>query len=94
MPTYNYYCSKCEEQFTYFQRMSENPISNCEKCKGKIHRIISGGAGLIFKGSGFYITDYKQESKTPKKDDQDLKSKKNRNKSKDNKQLQAKKVEK
>ncbi len=96
MPTYNYFCPNCKEQFVYFQKMSENSLSNCEKCNGEIHRIISGGTGLIFKGSGFYKTDYKQESKTTKskEDIQDSQSKKNKSDSKDNKQLKSKKVEK
>ena len=45
--------------------MSESPISNCEKCCGKIKRLITGGTGLIFKGSGFYLTDYKNGQKSP-----------------------------
>ena len=65
MPTYNYYCSNCDTHFSYFQKMSESPISTCENCEGKIKRLITGGTGLIFKGSGFYLTDYKngKESK-------------------------------
>ena len=59
MPTYNYYCSDCDAHFSYFQKMSESPISNCESCGGKVKRLITGGTGLIFKGSGFYLTDYK-----------------------------------
>ena len=64
MPTYNYYCSDCDTHFSYFQKMSESPISNCENCGGKIKRLITGGTGLIFKGSGFYLTDYKKEKKS------------------------------
>ena len=94
MPTYNYYCSKCDNQYTYFQKMSEDPLLNCEKCNGKIHRIISGGSGLIFKGSGFYKTDYKQENKTSKEGSEDSKSSQNKSKNKNNKKLQSKKVEK
>ena len=59
MPTYNYYCSDCDAHFSYFQKMSESPKSNCENCGGKVRRLITGGTGLIFKGSGFYLTDYK-----------------------------------
>ena len=94
MPTYNYFCSNCKEKFVYFQRMSEKSLSNCEKCNGKIHRIISGGTGLIFKGSGFYKTDYNKEDKSSKKDSQVLQSKQDKSKSKDNKQLTSKKAEK
>ena len=64
MPTYNYYCSDCDSHFSYFQKMSESPISNCEDCGGKVKRLITGGTGLIFKGSGFYLTDYKKGKKS------------------------------
>ncbi|MDP7027912.1 MAG: zinc ribbon domain-containing protein [Candidatus Marinimicrobia bacterium] len=64
MPTYNYYCSECDTHFSYFQKMSEIAKSNCEKCEGKINRVITGGTGLIFKGSGFYLTDYKNDTKS------------------------------
>ena len=64
MPTYNYYCSECGAHFSYFQKMSEIAKSNCEKCEGKINRVITGGTGLIFKGSGFYLTDYKNDTKS------------------------------
>ena len=64
MPTYNYYCSDCDMHFSYFQKMSESPKSNCENCGGKVERLITGGTGLIFKGSGFYLTDYKNGKKT------------------------------
>ena len=64
MPTYNYYCSDCDSHFSYFQKMSESPITNCEDCGGKVKRLITGGTGLIFKGSGFYLTDYKNGKKS------------------------------
>ena len=64
MPTYNYYCSDCDTHCSYFQKMSEAPITKCENCGGKVKRIITGGTGLIFKGSGFYLTDYKNEKKS------------------------------
>ena len=57
MPTYNYYCSDCDTHCSYFQKMSESPITKCENCGGKVNRIITGGTGLIFKGSGFYSND-------------------------------------
>ena len=64
MPTYNYKCLICDEMFVVFQSMSEKPISNCKFCSSnKIEKMISAGSGLIFKGSGFYLTDYKQGSK-------------------------------
>jgi putative FmdB family regulatory protein len=62
MPTYEYRCSKCEEEFEFFQKISEEPIRECPVCKGELKRVISGGAGIIFKGSGFYTTDYKNSS--------------------------------
>ena len=64
MPTYNYYCSECDSHFSYFQKMSESPRSSCENCGGKVKRLITGGTGLIFKGSGFYLTDYKDGKKS------------------------------
>jgi putative FmdB family regulatory protein len=60
MPTYEYECQECGIHFDEFQRMSDPPIRKCPKCGGRVKRIISGGAGLIFKGSGFYATDYKK----------------------------------
>ena len=59
MPTYEYRCENCGHKFEAFQTMSEPPVEKCPVCNGKVKRIISGGAGLIFKGSGFYITDYR-----------------------------------
>ena len=64
MPTYNYYCNECDTHFSYFQKMSDIAKSNCEKCRGKINRVITGGTGLIFKGPGFYLTDYKNDTKS------------------------------
>lgn len=62
MPTYEYECSKCGLHFEKFQRISEPPAKRCPKCKGAVKRLIGTGAGLIFKGSGFYITDYRSDS--------------------------------
>ena len=69
MPTYEYICEKCGLQFEKVQPISSKPLAVCpeEVCaqkrwgKGKVKRAISGGAGLLFKGSGFYITDYRSE---------------------------------
>ncbi len=58
MPTYDYKCRICEHEFEYFQSMSAETLKECPQCKGEIRRLISGGSGLIFKGSGFYSTDY------------------------------------
>ena len=62
MPTYEYACSKCDHQFEQFQSMRDGPLRKCPKCgKVGLRRLVSGGAGLIFKGTGFYITDYKSK---------------------------------
>jgi len=62
MPTYDYKCSECNHVFEYFQPMSANPLTECPECGGNLKRIIGTGAGPIFKGSGFYHTDYKNNS--------------------------------
>jgi putative FmdB family regulatory protein len=69
MPTYEYHCEKCKKDFELFQSMKDAPVATCpkEQCrqktwgKGKVRRLVGTGAGLIFKGSGFYITDYRSE---------------------------------
>ncbi len=65
MPTYDYICTDCNYKFEHFQSMSDEPIRVCPNCGGRVRRIISGGTGLIFKGSGYYITDYKRKSNSP-----------------------------
>jgi putative FmdB family regulatory protein len=62
MPTYEYRCSECRHEFEKFQRMSDDPVAECPECRSRAERRLSGGAGLLFKGSGFYITDYRSES--------------------------------
>ncbi len=62
MPTYDYRCIKCDHLFELFHSMSDESVKRCPKCKGKAIRVPSGGAGLLFKGSGFYITDYRSKS--------------------------------
>src|SRR5436853_5682469 len=63
MPTYEYQCDACGNKFEKFQSIKAGPIRKCPKCgKNKVRRLISTGAGLIFKGSGFYITDYRSDS--------------------------------
>ncbi len=62
MPTYEYECSSCGCKFEEFQGIMDKPIRTCPKCGGEVRRLISGGGGLIFKGSGFHITDYRSES--------------------------------
>jgi len=69
MPTYDYKCLACGKSFEAFQKMSEAVLKECPDCKGEVKRLIGSGSGLIFKGSGFYQTDYKnKELKKPKKD--------------------------
>ena len=71
MPTYDYICNDCNKMHEYFQSMSDNPLTKCPECKkNSLRRIISGGTGLIFKGSGYYLTDYKNKKnkKTNTKD--------------------------
>ncbi|MDP7035698.1 MAG: zinc ribbon domain-containing protein [Planctomycetota bacterium] len=60
MPTYDYRCNECSHEFEAFQRISEEPLQTCPECEGNVKRLIGAGAGLIFKGSGFYITDYRK----------------------------------
>lgn len=72
MPTYEYKCLDCFKIFEIFQSMKDEPIKVCPECNGKLNRLIGSGAGTIFKGSGFYQTDYKnfssnQNKKNPEK---------------------------
>ena len=87
MPTYEYICNECGERFDNFQTMSSRPLTkrpNCEQKNCNVTRVISGGSGLIFKGSGFYLTDYKDDrlkadkkvKETKKKDDKPAKKEK------------------
>ena len=78
MPTYEYHCEKCKKDFDLFQSMKDDAITTCPKAlcrqktwgKGKVRRLLGTGAGLIFKGSGFYTTDYRSEGyKQAAKDD-------------------------
>ncbi|MEI6808382.1 MAG: FmdB family zinc ribbon protein [bacterium] len=62
MPTYEYACNSCSHKFEKFQGISDPPLKRCPKCKHKVRRLLGGGGGLIFKGSGFYTTDYRSDS--------------------------------
>lgn len=62
MPTYEYECTHCGHRFDAFQKMTDKPLSKCPKCNKKIRRLIGAGAGIIFKGTGFYATDYRKKS--------------------------------
>jgi putative FmdB family regulatory protein len=66
MPTYEYKCPKCGTRFERLQKISEPAGAPCPKCGTKAERLISGGHGLVFKGSGFYETDYKRPSEKAK----------------------------
>ena len=77
MPTYEYRCKSCKHKFERFQRMTETPVRVCPECgRRTVERLVSGGAGLIFKGSGFYQTDYRSKSyqEAAKKEKPDKKS--------------------
>ena len=76
MPTYDYKCLACDVRFEKFQGITAPPIEECPECSGKVKRLIGAGAGLIFKGSGFYTTDYrsdgyKESAKKDKKESSD-----------------------
>jgi putative FmdB family regulatory protein len=93
MPTYDYVCQECEHQFEQFQSITAKPSKKCPECgKMQLQRLIGAGAGIIFKGSGFYQTDYRSESyKQGKKNDtkpstgKDTTKKKSDTKAKDSK---------
>lgn len=79
MPTYEYRCLDCGKHFEIFQMISEPPVEQCPECGGRAQRLISAGAGLLFKGNGFYITDYrksdyKKAAESEKKSDSGSKS--------------------
>jgi putative FmdB family regulatory protein len=76
MPTYEYVCAKCGHEMEAFQSMKDEPLKLCPACKKKaLKRKVGGGAGLIFKGTGFYITDYKKKSGTDSSPDKSPPSK-------------------
>ncbi len=70
MPTYEYLCEN-GHAFERFQKMTDRPVAKCPTCGARATRQISGGQGLIFKGSGFYITDYGKDGKGPRKEPKD-----------------------
>ncbi len=61
MPTYEYECTHCGHNFDFFQNITAKPLEQCPKCNGKVKRLIGSGAGIIFKGKGFYATDYRKK---------------------------------
>ena len=62
MPTYDYRCSKCKHRFELFHSITDDKPKRCPRCRGRAVRVPAAGAGLLFKGSGFYITDYRSKS--------------------------------
>ncbi len=62
MPTYEYECTSCGHRFERLQKITDDPIKTCPKCGRRVKRLIGAGLGIIFKGSGFYSTDYKSPS--------------------------------
>jgi len=88
MPTYEYICRDCGKRFDHFQSMSSPALEKYECCKNEpsiVERVISGGTGLIFKGSGFYLTDYKNSNKEKKKKSTEQKTDKKSTKKTDSK---------
>ena len=85
MPTYDYECESCGHQFEQFQSITARPTKKCPECgKMKLQRLIGAGAGIIFKGSGFYQTDYRSDSyKEAKKNDTKSSTDKDATKKKD-----------
>ena len=66
MPTYEYRCKSCDFEFEEFQSIVAEPLAVCPRCGGAVYRMISGGVGLIFRGTGFYETDYKRKKPAEK----------------------------
>ena len=67
MPTYEYECKSCGHTFEIFQAMSDDPLKSCPECGREVRRLIHGGTGVIFKGSGFYVTDKGKTAAAPAK---------------------------
>ncbi|MDD2751990.1 MAG: zinc ribbon domain-containing protein [Candidatus Omnitrophica bacterium] len=63
MPTYEYECQHCKHTFELFQKISDKPVEKCPKCAKSVKRLIGSGSGIIFKGAGFYATDYRKPTK-------------------------------
>jgi putative FmdB family regulatory protein len=78
MPTYEYKCTECGYMFELFQTMSAEPVKICPICKGRVKRLIGPGAGPIFKGTGFYQTDYKNTKSLKKESPESNPSLKNK----------------
>jgi len=71
MPTYEYQCQHCKKRHEKFQSITAKPLTKCPACGGRLKRLLGTGSGFLFKGSGFYITDYRSKSyREAKKNDQ------------------------
>ena len=71
MPTYEYQCQRCKKRHEASQSITAKPLAKCPRCGGRLKRLLSSGSGFLFKGSGFYITDYRSKSyQDAKKKDQ------------------------
>ena len=72
MPTYEYKCRKCRKRHEAFQSITAKPLTTCPACGGRLERLLGSGSGFLFKGSGFYATDYRSKGYTDakKKDEQ------------------------
>lgn len=71
MPTYQYECTRCGHNFEIFQGITEEKLNNCPKCNQTLRRLIGSGSGIIFKGTGFYATDYRKRTASPADNKQD-----------------------
>jgi putative FmdB family regulatory protein len=93
MPTYDYLCENCSHEFEKFQSITAGPLRKCPKCgKMKLQRLIGSGAGVIFKGSGFYQTDYRSDSYKKARDAEKPKTKESKDKKSETK-TETKKTE-
>lgn len=82
MPTYDYVCTECGKEFEEFQKMSDPVLTECPRCHNvALKRLIGAGSGMIFKGSGFYLTDYKNKGNGPVSSPQKINDKKSSAKS-------------
>jgi putative FmdB family regulatory protein len=64
MPTYEYECPHCGHRFELSQKITDKPLEKCPRCQKKVKRLIGSGSGIIFKGSGFYATDYRKKPRS------------------------------
>jgi putative FmdB family regulatory protein len=94
MPTYEYECEKCGHHFERFQSMTEPPVKRCPKCRCRVRRLFGTGAGILFKGSGFYETDYRSSEYTEKAKKDKPKAESSGDSSKDTKKSSSKKPDK